>query len=185
MFITPTSYQAREFVRGNSLSAQQEMGAAVMAKRSINRRRHLRRVFLACLSTYREVKQNGYSTSCAALYDALGKKGGARNGGSRGAYVRATSSDFIADFELAAIRVLEPFELAYFNLVFVRGREEIDEALQKAWPERRYHKFCNHLAEVMGFALKARGLFPLKAYFRPTFIGNARSWPSGDPDNCF
>lgn len=148
-------------------------------KRGLNYRRHLKRVFLACLTTYQEARINNSAHSCAALYDAIGRNFGARPTYSR-RVVRATASDFIADFELAAMRVLDAMELAYFRLVFVQGRTEIDDALQAAWPAKRYGRFCNKLAEKMGHALKLRGLFPMAKYFQPTLICNKRSWPSGD-----
>src|SRR5690349_3963715 len=108
-----------------------------MAARHLNLRRHLRRVFLACLATYNEARITSFSNSCAAIYEAIG-----RNYGNRPNYrrlvARATQSDYVADFELTATRVLPPDELAFFTLVFVQGRAEVDEAMEKSWPKKRY-----------------------------------------------
>jgi hypothetical protein len=75
---------------------------------------------------------------------------------------RPSTSDFICDVELAALRSLPPLELACFNQFYKSGSMVVSD------PEPKLAKHDTSMRQLMGAALIQRGIFPLSEYLTPS-----------------
>ena len=127
-----------------------------------------RSVFRRVMSRYEEYRlSDRYIYSSEQFYSSLAEEG--VNGGKWNTrIVKVTPSDFMADVELSALRVLTaPIHRLLFKEVYVRGNEEYLETLQKRMTEEVFLDLKHAVQEIAGAAFKACKLHPAERYFKP------------------
>jgi hypothetical protein len=119
------------------------------------------------MARYEEyVVSQRYLYSAEQFYDSLEREG--VNGNKwNSRIVKVTPSDFVADVELVAKRVLQsPTEYLFFDEVYVKQNEQFHQDLQKRLTEEQYLDLKHSVQEKVGAAFKACKLHPVERYFR-------------------
>jgi hypothetical protein len=129
-----------------------------------NKREFYRSVFRKTISFYDELVVSNGTNSCEGLYKSMNKDG------SRIKYnpkiIRATTSDFVCDVEVAAKQTLSKEEHRFFSLVYIKKDQEICDLLKDKSPNNKFNKLKQSLQEKLGQAFKVRGLYPMAKYFK-------------------
>jgi len=102
---------------------------------------YYRKIFQLTVDLYRETRETASSASCAVFWERVGKN----NGVERVGRVAPSSSDFVADMELAAKKVLSEEDYS----LFLSGKP-----------------ISENLEAKVSRELTRRGIWPFKGYLQ-------------------
>lgn len=137
-----------------------------MKRPGVNRRKYYRSIFRRVINRFEEFKESGgYLYSVDGRHRNLTLQG-ARSGANP-LDVKIFISDFMADIELAANRVLktDPKHLRLFREMYVKGDELAVEKIRKSMTEEAFIDMKHSIQEVLGLAFKVSRIHPVEEYF--------------------
>ena len=136
-----------------------------MNRPRVSRRKYYRSIFRRVINRYEEFKESGgYLYSVDKRHRKLTLQ--SYRSGANPLEIKIVISDFMADIELAAQRLLdEPRYLRLFKEMYVNGNTEYVERLRKSMTEEAFVDMKHTIQEIMGLAFKVARIHPVGEYF--------------------